>query len=551
MWNSNDDNVADNELFLKSVAVCLGALILMFSAFLWLGAATAHTHDGGCGSNEGDYLAGAVTMHLAMKEGRPLRYLLNPGFFMAPLQLILAQPLFALENHGVKVMRHLNLVYLFALLCATCVLAARLFGKPAGVLAALLLISFNATFTVAWFYHQLILTGLFITLTILFLLESNRLRNKGMTLLTGLCMAGALLSHRGSPLLMLAPPVGLYFLISIWEVRSRFVLFGLIALLGVAAIPAYGHLHHYYALKVTFTAEQVDAGLNQNRDLFHFVKTLSELHLTKYLGWCWPMAAAFIAWRGRKDSRLWVLLAAALPPLFWFGFFGTKNADYIYPIIPMIAVMIAGAAWLIPMKAARFIAVGFLAIVSIIMGLFMPNVFSHPGKYSDSSFLYRLSIRPSMPFTSSAPGLNESCDELMEMLREVDLGSAVILHVAYPVGDTDFNLQPAGDSMSTTRDLFVCGALARTDLPAAQIGLPDAPTKGVHAEVWVYPKDSSQYEKAYAVAKAQTRTEPGAPAWDEDNNPLNISPPSRPPGEARVLSVTLFHNEPVVVYGLP
>ncbi len=543
--STSNEKTPLNKKSLTAAALCLAAIIAVFAAFCELGAATDRARDGGCGSNEGDYLAGAVTMHMALSEGRPPTWLLNPGYIMAPLQLILAQPLFALENHDMRVMRRLNLVYLFALLCATCALTARLFGKPAGVLAALILASFNSTYTVAWFYNQLILTALFITLTIWLLLESNRLRNKKFAFLAGLSMAAALISHRGSPLLMLAPPVALYFLISMLEIRGRSVIYGLLILLTTAAIPAFGHIYHYYSLKVLFTVEQVEGGLTQHRDLLHFVKTLHSLQLTKFIGWFWPFAALALLIKGNKDRRLWILLAAALPPLAWFGVFATKNDDYIYPVIPMFAVIIAGAVKLIPHKIVRRIVYGAAVVIAVFIGFYSPRIYSRPGAFNVKPIIYKLSKHPVMSFASSAPGLNESCEDLAKLLEQVEKGSAVLLHVAYP-GDTE-----NGDPMSTMRDLFVCGALKRTDLPAAQLGLDGRTDDNIQGEIWVYRKNSPHYDEALTMAKIQARTEPGSPAfWSVEKLGDKPPPPPRPEGDPVLFPNPIYEKMHIAVYGM-
>ncbi|MCZ7583729.1 MAG: hypothetical protein M5R36_10555 [Deltaproteobacteria bacterium] len=511
------------------------------------------------GSNEGDYLLGATQLYLrGQAEGLSLLRYLNPGYIMAPMQLVLAQPLFLLPERTIEHFRALNLLYFLALLAAVYALGAALFSRSAGLVAALLVTGFGSSREVVWHYNQLVLTALFVTLTLHTMFSSRFFSRMGRTVLAGACFSAALLSHRGSPLLMLGPPVALYTLFAARERGWRAALKGVGLMLLVALPPASGHLFRYYFgsghviafyggddVRVGYGFSELTRGLTGRLDLFtssnRWDATATSDSSRPFSGrpaWAWPRGSA---------ARTIVFGPSCSPPrrrFFWFALFDTKNNDYIYPVLPLFALAIAGAAFLLPKPWLRVPALALLAVLTVYIDLLLPPLSARspkePGGYYPAAV--RLWYRDLVyAFEYQAAGLGDACTEFLGELSRYGENGAAILYLVN--GRVD-------PSASFQRDLMVCVQITRPDLPAAEVWFQEEMDDQVIGEVWILTPRDAGYDATTRLAITQVYTEAGQLAYNYQEKERGMHPPKRPPGAPYILP-TREQGYEVPIYSRP
>ena len=134
---------------------------------------------------------------------------------------------------------------------------------------------------------------------------------------TGIAMGFALLCHRGSPLLMLLPPLGIYALLTWRQLKFLVALRGTLFILIIAVAIAHGHLYDYYVVSEHVVAkpgsetgayvfQELKHGLLSGDGLFFHYISLITIHFPHFVGWLWIPCAAFLARPDAPGSETYV-----------------------------------------------------------------------------------------------------------------------------------------------------------------------------------------------------------------------------------------------------
>ncbi|MCB9477062.1 MAG: hypothetical protein H6685_09330 [Deltaproteobacteria bacterium] len=522
-------------------------VVAIFWAFTELGQISAVKRHQHAGSNEGDYLTGAVNMHLRLRAGEPApATLIDPGYIMAPMQLALAQPTLSRPDVTLEKVRRLSLIHFFLALAMTTLLAARLFGPVGVILAPLFLASIHSSQLVVFFYNQLALTAFALTLTIYCLIRTEFLTSRLWIVATGIAMGFALLCHRGSPLLMLLPPLGIYALLTWRQLKFLVALRGTLFILIIAVAIAHGHLYDYYVVSEHVVAkpgsetgayvfQELKHGLLSGDGLFFHYISLITIHFPHFVGWLWIPCAAFLARRGKYDGRFWLIVATAVLPPLWFGFFGTKNNDYIYPVMPFFALIFAGGIDQIPRRGPRLAVATGVVLVTIVTGWIVPAFTAlGPDRIPERIWQQAVFWSRAMPFDRSSLGMTLSCDEFVDLMKTRGEKPGGIVIAYGPPEVDEFAL-----------DMMPCVQMRLADWAVSRSPLPDDVDEANYAEIWVYPAGAKNADTAVEMGRVMAKQEPGIPF----ESYMGLDPAPRPDGNAITLPSTI-QDKPVAVYGL-
>lgn len=508
-------------------------LALILAAFCAQSVPRRHALENHYRSNEGIYVISAVMTRWDLEHGHPtIIDLLRCGDIYAPMQFLLAQPLLALGPTDLETLRRLNIAWLAVLLVVAHLAGARLTGRrEGGWLAALAVATFGSVYDFAWYYNQLLLTALFIMATLALMFSSDQLRDRRRAALAGLAMAAAFLSHRGSPPLMLGPPVALFAVLSYRRTREFKTLVNAALMIVIAVAIASPHLYDYYVRSghvvgtsvqrgESYVLKELAMGLAALDQSVEFFRLLGSWHLTPVIGLVWVAVAAWAIWAGRRDARLWTLLVAAMLPMIWLGLFKTKNRDFLFPVIPLWGLLFSAGVFSLPDRVRARAACGVAAAL-VLCGWVWPAWSEGRG--------------PSFP--SFDPMLGATCRETIDALTAVPERGATVLYV----NGRDDRYQPLG------RDLLGCVHLSRPDLRAAMADFGDALDDTAALEVWAIAPGAPGSDTAQLLADAQLRVPPEIMVHQPSEPLPGVVKPPRPP-HRRVLSTPIDNDRTVMVF---
>ncbi len=508
-------------------------LALILAAFCAQSIPRRHALENHYRSNEGIYVISAVMTHWEIEYGHPsVIDLLRCGDIYAPMQFLLAQPLLALGPTSLEALRRLNIAWLAVLLVVAHFAGAQLTGRrEGGWLAALAVATFGSVYDFAWYYNQLLLTALFVMASLALMFSSDQLRNRKRAALAGLAITAAFLSHRGSPPLMLGPPIALFSLASWRRTRELKTLANAALMFAIAIVIASPHLYDYYVRSghvvgtavqhgESYVLKELAMGLSALDQSVEFFRLLGSWHLTPVVGIAWIAVAAWAIWQGRRDARLLALVVAAILPMIWLGLFKTKNRDFVFPVIPLWGPLVAAAVFALPDRLRARAGCGVAAAL-VMCGWVWPAWSEGRG--------------PSYP--SFDPMLGTSCHETIDALATVPEGGAIVLYV----NGRDERFQPLG------RDLLGCVHLSRPDLRAAMADFGDALDDTAALEVWAIATDAPGHDTARLLADAQLRVPPEIMVHQPSEPLPGVVRPPRPPNR-RVLPTPVEADRTVMVF---
>jgi Dolichyl-phosphate-mannose-protein mannosyltransferase len=313
----------------------------------------------------------------------------------------------------------------FILLISVYLLAKHIASQRTGILAAGIVGFYPAVFGFAHTANTSLLAAAFETHAILLILKSKNLTNKAYTLSAALCVAIALLSERGSPVIILAAPLLITGLkaVSI-RVRSRQTQWGLFILFFLIPIFLAGpYLIHYTQSSADDNLRNILVDYYNLNDSYPFKNYVWAFYLIELgrtqiggiLSLFFFGGLAFVIRRRISESLL--ILSAIFPPMIIFSLFATKDMSYDFGILPFIAVTTAVGIMSIGPKGPRRIAVVLVVLGAI---LTYSSVYHWPtNRFVRDSHLSWLFVNSQVtPYSDPREGipLKEAADILEEII---------------------------------------------------------------------------------------------------------------------------------------
>lgn len=277
----------------------------------------------------------------------------------------------------------------FALILAgVFLLATESLGSKVGVLAMLLVGCYPLVFGFGHTSNTSTIAAGFEILALALLVKSQDMVKPHLSMTAAVCIGLAIMSERGTPILIMVMPIAFLFIRAIWRaamVRENLARrISSIAAFVITPLIISGHYIYTYILK------------NWSYTMGNIAN--DALKVENY--WPWPekIWAFYIIELGRRQCggllalgiglavilliknrpKEWLtLLVAFLGPIFIFSFIATKEVAYNFGILPVAAVITAVGISSIKKKPLKHIATLFLVIAALATGFVGATGYGH------------------------------------------------------------------------------------------------------------------------------------------------------------------------------
>lgn len=315
-------------------------------------------------------------------------HIISPGTKTPPVFFWLYTFVAGFTGGGWTALKVVPAIGYILILIGAFLLATESSGRKAGILAMLLVGCYPLVFGFGHTANTSTLAAGFEILALAFLVKSLDMVKPHFAMAAAVCIGLAIMSERGTPILIMALPVAFLFFRAIFRAatdRDNLArrLSSIAAFLAIPLVIS-GHYIYTYILKnwsytmgnIANDALKVDTYWPWPEKIwaFYFV----ELGRRQCGGLLAIAAGLALILLIKNRPKEWLtLLIAFFGPVFIFSFIATKEVAYNFGIMPVVAVITAVGIFSIEKKLFQNLALTLLVVVAIATGLVGATGFGH------------------------------------------------------------------------------------------------------------------------------------------------------------------------------